>query len=118
MKRTPLTRKTGLKRTGRINPRSDKTIARDADLEVARKAVVKRAGGRCEAQWDSTCRRYGAHAHHVIRRSQGGDHDPGNLIWVCNPCHENIHRNPAEARKLGLLARPTHTNREDNDNES
>jgi hypothetical protein len=45
--------------------------------------------------------------HHRIRRSQGGSHDPENLILLCGSgttgCHGWVHAHPAEARDSGWL---------------
>jgi hypothetical protein len=65
--------------------------------------VRDRAGGMCEARIDGVCIDRGEHAHHLLRRSQGGPDDMGNLIWVCAPCHGHIHANPAWAVENGLL---------------
>ena len=34
---------------------------------------------------------YGAHLHHVKRRSQGGQGVAENLVTLCNRCHTNLH---------------------------
>ena len=70
----------------------------------ARRAVQIRAQGLCEARCCEKCDGQGNQAHHVRRRSQGGIDDPSNLLWVCSPCHHEIHANPAWARERGLLA--------------
>jgi 5-methylcytosine-specific restriction endonuclease McrA len=36
--------------------------------------------------------RPGVDAHHVTYRSRGGHDIPENLLFVCRPCHEDIHR--------------------------
>lgn len=33
----------------------------------------------------------GLHLHHVKRRSQGGQHDPKNLVTLCFECHTDLH---------------------------
>lgn len=40
--------------------------------------------------------------HHIQYRSQGGTHEPANLITVCFSCHENIHRGEADLRLLEI----------------
>lgn len=49
--------------------------------------------------------------HHRVRRSQGVDNLPSNLIAVCGHgtagCHSNIHAAPAKAREAGWLLRST-----------
>lgn len=42
--------------------------------------------------------------HHVLRRSQGGKDDAWNLRPLHRLCHGQVHRDPAVARRLGLLA--------------
>ena len=71
----------------------------------ARAEVIERSGGRCEAAVEGVCRGGGDQAHHVRRRSQGGQDDPSNLKWVCDACHGHIHANPTAAEALGLLRR-------------
>ena len=97
----PLRRNTPLKRTGPIKSRSRK----DPALESARREVFGRSTGRCEARWDG-CTGVAQHAHHRLRRSQGGGHTAENLLAVCSHCHDEIHRNPAKAVSLGHLLRP------------
>ena len=36
-------------------------------------------------------RRPGVDPHHVRFRSQGGDDVERNLLWLCRPCHDNVH---------------------------
>lgn len=50
---------------------------------------------RCAAGWQ---------VHHIRRRSQGGTHDPDNLVLLCGVGHQWVHEHPAQARALGLLA--------------
>ena len=94
-------------RRGRpIARRSAKAIERDRELEQTRRAREQQAAGWCEGDTPA-CRRgahRGAHAHHVKLRSQGGGHEVENLRWLCWDAHDWVHRNPAEARTLGLLA--------------
>lgn len=95
MKRTPLRRV------------SEKKKIADAQLRVVVEKVRRRANGWCEANTPA-CRsgaHQGAHAHHVLRRSQGGGHDESNLVWTCFDGHTWIHAHPAEAVERGLLGR-------------
>jgi hypothetical protein len=84
--------------------KSPKARGRDRYAK-ARRDVQKRAGGRCEAACCEQCTGQGGQAHHVRRRSQGGADDPSNLLWVCGPCHSEIHARPEWAREEGFLAR-------------
>jgi hypothetical protein len=99
---TPLRAKTTLKRSGPIKTRRRK----EEGLAEARKVVFSRSSGRCEARWE-VCTGVAQHAHHRLRRSQGGQHTPENLLAVCARCHTAIHDNPARAFDLGHLLRST-----------
>lgn len=93
MKRTPLKRI------------SDKKRIRDAEFAAARRIVEARAFGRCEANTPACPLREhrGVHVHHIRRRSQGGGHDPSNLLLCCEEAHAYIHANPAESYEAGWL---------------
>jgi hypothetical protein len=95
VKRTPLKRKRGLVR------RSSKARSFADELDAITPALLERAHYRCEA-----CRTGPVeHRHHRLRRSQGGTNELGNLMALCNDCHEFIHRNPALAYEWGWLIR-------------
>ena len=99
MKRSPL------KRTGRLNPRSKK-----------RKDLYERKGGRkdfviemlrrfpkCQANIPAICLGRSVDIHELLARSQGGSIlDEENCIAVCRRCHEWIGNNPREATAIGL----------------
>lgn len=93
----PLRSKTALKRS----PLRKKRRA-DPEWQKARKAVLKRSEGRCEARIRG-CQGVAHHVHHILRRSQGGKHEEENLLSVCHRCHENIHANPKESAKNKFL---------------
>ena len=64
-----------------------------------RKAVITRADGHCEV-----CGTPGpSHVHHRKLRSQGGRHEPVNLLHIHHTCHERIHANPERSYALGHL---------------
>jgi 5-methylcytosine-specific restriction endonuclease McrA len=67
-----------------------------------RAAVLERSQGVCEA-----CGGPGAdHMHHRRLRSQGGRHEPANLLHIHGvPCHLDIHLNPDRSYALGHLVR-------------
>lgn len=44
--------------------------------------------------------------HHVLRKSQGGQDSPENLVTLCRAHHDWVHANPEASRQLGLLKRP------------
>ncbi len=86
-------------------PRVGKKRQRDNDeLADARPVLLERSRGKCEARFSDLCTGYGVVPHHVVRRSQGGDNSPENLLLVCWFCHALIHDNPTDAREKGLLA--------------
>lgn len=97
-RRKPLVAKTGLRR----GPMKRKRRKASPLLKQARRLAVERAEGLCEARW-AGCAGRGEHAHHVRRRSQGGDDTVDNLLMVCHRCHGEIHANPALAAKKGHL---------------
>lgn len=74
------------------------------DAQV-RRYVRDRDGWMCRAQIAQICANTPDHVHHVRRAGQGGDDGPENLLTVCFPCHRWIHDHPADAHRLGLLAR-------------
>jgi len=57
---------------------------------ATRRAVLIRDAGHCQVPG---CRnhRY-LDLHHVLPRSEGGDHAPTNLVTVCSTHHELVHR--------------------------
>ncbi len=99
MKRSqPPKRHTPLKRT------KLKRRARQASpaMKKARALAIERAEGLCEARW-AGCSAKGEHAHHIRRKSQGGEDVVDNLLIVCQNCHGAIHANPALANQKGHL---------------
>jgi 5-methylcytosine-specific restriction endonuclease McrA len=36
-------------------------------------------------------KRLGGHVHHKVFRSQGGNDEPDNFMWLCVCCHDDIH---------------------------
>lgn len=101
VKRSPLHRK------GWMNRLSDRQRTLNAEFKRTRQQRAEQAEYRCEAQIDGVCNGYGVHAHHIRRRSQGGDNGLPNLLWVCSSCHGWIHANPEESFERHFLARNT-----------
>lgn len=106
MKRSPLKRKTPLRRG--VFKRKP---TRDPITPETRAFVIARApGGLCEARChDGYCdpetgRIYNATHMHHIRRRRHGDHSAANLLHVCAWCHQWIHEHVAEAKQKGWLA--------------
>ena len=77
---------------------------RRMNLADARRFVYGRSAGRCEcAGFNPDCTGVGQVAHHRRRRSQGGGHDPENLLWLSDPCHAYVHDHPTSAFPAGLM---------------
>ena len=107
MRRSPIARRTPLRRSGRLNPVSAKAKREQPQIDAFRKVLRERSGGSCEAQtpacpvWPHP----GEHAHHVLMRSQGGGHEPSNGLFVCRFAHRFIHDNPERSYAAGWLRR-------------
>lgn len=96
-----------MKRTGRLNPVSDKKRILDAILAVNSERRRRMAHDLCEANVPGcpSGPHRGWHAHHVRRRKGQPDvHAVEHLRWVCFDGHDWIHAEVAESKKLGLLA--------------
>lgn len=68
-------------------------------------AVWRRSGGMCEAGVAEGCRKYAAHIHHRLMRSQGGPDTLANAWHLCSVCHAYIHDHPQESYEAGWLIR-------------
>ncbi len=101
MKRTPLRRRTQLRRV----PFMRRPTARSPELDAAKRHVYARSNGVCEAMIVGVCTYRAREVHHVLRRSQGGTDHPDNLVDLCPDCHRWVHANPAAAYEAGLLRR-------------
>lgn len=95
-----------LKRKGGLRPQSAKALVAATELAAARVERERQVGPWCEGDTPACYR--GAHrhhhAHHVRRRSQGGEHTADNLRLLCYDAHDWVHTHVAEAKALGLLA--------------
>lgn len=89
----PLQRRSALRKVGKKGKRDA------AELKAAQGLLHARSGGVCEF----CSHRPAVHAHHIKRRSQGGDNSQWNLAHLCAHCHGWVHDHPAEAVKVGLL---------------
>lgn len=104
MKRSELKRRTPLARgTAQLRRTPMKRKPPKNDTPVKVKTSVRERDGGCMAQIAEVCGGRPLVVHHVLRRSQGGDHSMGNLITLCSPCHDYIHGNPAWARQHGYI---------------
>jgi hypothetical protein len=75
LKRTPLKRsQKPIKRTA-----IKKRVKVNKDLVKARLVVADRSEGRCEGR-TMVCTGFAEAVHHILRRSQGGKHEPNNLL--------------------------------------
>lgn len=112
MKRTPLSRRTPLRRAAsephrtpwprKGKPRRNSHAATPIPASV-RLLVADRSGGVCEF-----CGRTAAvHMHHRKLRSHGGEHTLDNLIHLCQADHEWAHSYPGLAVEVGLIVRST-----------
>lgn len=113
MKRSPLNRKSSLKRTGFSRKRSKKM----EQIYVERRKLVEKM--LAEKPYCQACPVFAKHdglssyirhgsvdVHELVRRSQGGSIlDESNCITVCRPCHRRIGENPELAYFLGLAKR-------------
>lgn len=70
-----------------------------------REACSARAGGRCQAGIPDVCTGRGHHAHHLLRRGQGGPDELDNLAWLCSNCHGYVHERVEWSYRIGLLRR-------------
>lgn len=87
-------------RINKVSKRKRREIAARAKL---RPQVIDRAGGLCEIDG---CSNLGTDMHEILTRARGGSAtDPVNILLVCRACHRWIHEHPAEALRLGYLAR-------------
>jgi 5-methylcytosine-specific restriction endonuclease McrA len=102
MKRSgPIKRRTPLKRSSGLKQKR-KGLASDVRSEV----FLRDKGCRGRALIpDLSC--WGKlDPHHILRRSQGGQDTPENLVTLCRAHHDWVHAYPESSRQLGLLKRP------------
>lgn len=92
-------------RRTRIRSVSAKRRRRDRAYQAARAAVFERAGGRCEARASFACTGRVEEVHHVAGRGGEDPHRLSNLLGVCSPCHDHIHRYPQLSYDRGWMVR-------------
>lgn len=97
MNRSPLARRTPLRRTPfpRRRPAPSTVIP-----WTVRSEVETRSGGLCE--WPS-CPEPATDLHHRLMRAQGGQHTAANLAHLCRSHHRHIHDHPAQSYESGWL---------------
>jgi HNH endonuclease len=118
-----------MKRRAPIRAKSERRLAYEAELDAITDALYARAGHRCEIcrlaeiaplcvdcrglrsdLWCEDCASLAlsgrlGHRHHRLRRGQGGTNDLSNLLALCRPCHDTVHRYPALSYQRGWLLR-------------
>ena len=114
MKRTALTRRTGLhgggalRRITRLRP----TSARRQSIAAERRSFVLEqlvARPHCEVEWSARCRLFAVDVHEPWLRSRGGPIVPSEglsadmVVTTCRACHDDLHANPDEATARGLM---------------
>jgi len=57
--------------------------------------------GRCD---NPDCKNPGVHSHHIVLRSQGGDNDKSNGLYLCAVCHHFAHNGVVQsaADRIGI----------------
>jgi hypothetical protein len=73
---------------GSLDARAPERAHHDIPPAVAR-LVSRRDGDRCRVPGCRSAR--GLDIHHIVRRSDGGTHEPSNLVLVCSSCHRAHH---------------------------
>lgn len=67
------------------NTTLDYRLLGDIPLEI-RNIVLERDHNKCQI-----CNsRNNLHIHHIVKRRNGGSHDPDNLITLCASCHRHV----------------------------
>ena len=72
----------------RIRPKQPRRQLDPEAYEQLCHEVLQRDGWRCQACGT----RSNLEVHHRQHRSQSGDDSEQNLITLCAPCHQNVHR--------------------------
>lgn len=88
----PLRRRKPLARVHRLRVLGLRALREQQALRSFRKAVLERAGRRCERCGSDRM----LHAHHILPRSLGGTHDPENGACLCWRCHRLVHDGQVE----------------------
>lgn len=114
MKRTPLVRKTPLRqkkpmqRSGRVAPRSQRTINEMPERARVRQVVLARDQiCRGKGLTPVDCQGYATEVHELKRGANRRECylDPAKCVGLCCMCHTYVTEHPAEARPLGLALR-------------
>jgi hypothetical protein len=73
---------------GSLDADTPERAHQDVPPAVAR-LVLRRDGKRCRVPGCRSAR--GLDIHHIVRRADGGTHEPSNLVLVCSACHRAHH---------------------------
>lgn len=114
MRRSPLKRKTELKRGISQLKRTPMKRAAMTHRSPSSKSLIPyrvrwavrlRSQGWCEAATPGCPNGWhrADHLHHVLTRSLGGEHTEANLLHVCGDGHLWIHQHPATSYESGWL---------------
>lgn len=114
MKRSGLSRRTGLRRSTPLRRTALRRSSPREKLPVdARAAVAERSGGICEAgvRWKSVCVGSASQVHHRVGLGMGGAHRSArvkadrlsSLMHLCGPCHAWITGEPTRAELNGWI---------------
>ena len=72
--------------------------------------VLKRDGYLCQSCKKKTRNNSELHVHHILFKSNGGTDTKNNLITLCKPCHDKLHKKKnAQAHSSKLKPKPTNT---------
>lgn len=92
-----------LKRGKPLRSKGRRAKRQENDLRAFRAAVHARVWCELGKPACSPAQHRGSHAHHKLRRSQGGSHGPDNGLLVCPEGHSFVHANPAISYERGWL---------------
>jgi len=102
MKRSgPIQRRTPLKRSSSL-----KAKRKGLDTDVRSEVFLRDGGCKGRALIPALSCWGRLDPHHILRRSQGGQDTPDNLVTLCRAHHDWVHAYPESSRNLGLLKRP------------
>ena len=73
-------KKTPINRIGKITKLRNKNLAK---LKPPKDGLCQEC--HLKPDWRGLAR------HHIIKRSQGGNENPENIIWLCGKCHAKNH---------------------------
>lgn len=101
-------------------------LRQHAEIRLRRRSVRSPHAIRREHNAQRLASRYRAHAcflcsgkatqeHHIVQIQHGGTNRPENKVWVCTPCHRDIHPHmalPPKEAPVGVVPHLKGTERE------